>query len=134
VASFQVLQCGLWNIEKSAFDGCISLTEILFQSDWRLKGVKGFQGRGSGRRVEMPASVEGLCVQAISGCEAITEVIFSVNGCLRSVCEFQGCIALCRVEIHAAPFMDSTALRVVLFGLTVACGQWAAFGDAFRFV
>jgi hypothetical protein len=104
------------------FHGCISLNEVVFSSDSHLKGIDGFGKCTSLCRIEIPSSIDKICISGFLGCTSLNELIFLSDNHLKQIDGFYECTSLCRIEIPSSVekienngFFECTSMKEVIF-------------------
>jgi hypothetical protein len=82
-----------------AFLGCVSLTDIRFESRSQVKVIDGFSDCLSLRRIEIPSSVQHISTSAFSGCAALNEIVLTDDSSLITLDGFSNYTSLSKVEI-----------------------------------
>jgi hypothetical protein len=84
---------------QKPFSHCVSLREVIFSAEGRLKSIGGFQSCPQLLRIEIPFSVEIIDSEAFSSCDSLRDVVFSAQSRLKLLGGFQSCRQLLGIEI-----------------------------------
>jgi hypothetical protein len=87
-------------IFRSAFFGCVDVTEVNVAANSELQQFYGFDECTSLKKVILPPSVE--VIDAFFGCTLLTTVYIPPECALRKICGFGRCKALTRIDVPAS--------------------------------
>jgi hypothetical protein len=110
-------------IWDSAFFQCISLMDVIFRSDSRIKMIYEFQRCKLLGRIVIPASVSFIGRRAFIRCTSLSKVTFQSDPRIKVIYGFQACKALRRIEIPTSvesiggdAFSGGSSNRELIFG------------------
>jgi hypothetical protein len=89
-------------IQRTAFECCPFLSEVVFAPHGSLKTISGFSNCRSLTKITIPASVEAIEPRAFQSCNRLIEVIFEAQSHLTWIQGFEFCTALPRIMIPAS--------------------------------